>query len=79
MHGKRGEHDVSLWLSTDHVDDLYRLLKSRQIEAALGDADPTTTGIEFVEHINDTFYRARQFAIRDLNGYTLYFIQQLHG
>jgi uncharacterized glyoxalase superfamily protein PhnB len=74
MHGKRGEHDVSLWLSTDNVDDLYNVLKSRQIEAA---AEGLTDGIDFIEHINDTFYGARQFGIRDLNGYILYFIQQL--
>jgi len=36
-----------------------------------------STAIDFVEHINDTFYRARQFGIRDLNGYVLYFIQPL--
>ena len=34
MNGKRGNHDVSLWLYTDKIDDMYRLLKSRQIEAA---------------------------------------------
>lgn len=76
MHGKRGEHDVSLWLSTDKIDELYKLLKSRQIEAAVtGSAD----GIDFIEHINNTFYGARQFGIRDLNGYILYFIQQLRS
>jgi ankyrin repeat protein/catechol 2,3-dioxygenase-like lactoylglutathione lyase family enzyme len=74
MHGKRGEHDVSLWLNTNRVDDLYQLLKSRQIEAAMSGKPE---GIDFVEHINDTFYGARQFGIRDLNGYILYFIQQL--
>jgi ankyrin repeat protein/glyoxalase/bleomycin resistance protein/dioxygenase superfamily protein len=77
MHGKRGEHDVSLWLYTDKVDELYRLLKSRQIEAAITGATGGHEGIDFVEHINDTFYRARQFGIRDLNGYILYFIQDL--
>jgi ankyrin repeat protein len=51
----------SLWFYTDNVDDLYRALKSQ--------------AIEFVEEINDTFYGARQFGIRDLNGYILYFIQ----
>jgi len=74
MNGTRGKHDVSLWFSTNKIDKIYELLKSRQIEAALtGKAD----GIDFIEPINDTFYRARQFGIRDLNGYTLYFIQQL--
>ena len=63
--GKRVEHDVSLWLYTDKADELYETLKWRRIE--------------FVEHINDTFYGARQFGIRDLNGYVLYFIQQLEA
>ena len=36
-------------------------------------------GIEFVEDINDTFYSAREFGIRDLNGYLLYFIQSLNA
>ena len=74
MNGKRGNHDVSLWLYTDKIDDMYRLLKSRQIEAATAG---TPDGIDFVEHINNTFYNARQFAIRDLTGYILYFIQPL--
>jgi len=77
IRGKRGEHDVSLWLYTDKVDDLYRFLKSRQIEAASTGATGGNEGIDFIEHINDTFYGARQFGIRDLNGYILYFIQQL--
>jgi hypothetical protein len=55
------------------VDDLYQILKSRQIEAALAGEQQ---GIAFVEHLNDTFYGARQFGIRDLNGYVLYFMQQ---
>lgn len=74
MHGKRGEHDLSLWLYTDKIDDLYHLLKSRQLEAA---STGGSEGIEFTEHINDTFYGARQFGVRDPNGYILYFIQLL--
>ena len=74
MHGKPGEHDVTLWFYTDKVDDLYRLIKSRRMGATIyGDS----IAIDFVEHIIDTFYRARQFGIRDLNGYVLYFIQPL--
>ncbi len=61
VHGKQGSHDVSLWFYTDQVDNLYHLLKSGQAQ--------------FVEDINDTFYRAREFGIRDPNGYVLYFIQ----
>lgn len=78
MHGNPGPHDVSLWFYTDQVDNLYQLLKSRQLEAAqaalagaLGDHE----GIQFEQDIEDMFYGARQFCIRDLNGYALYFIQ----
>jgi ankyrin repeat protein len=77
MHGKPGAHDMSLWFYTDQVDSLYELLRSRQLlaaKAALGGAPGEHEGIEFVEDINDTFYGARQFGIRDPNGYVLYFI-----
>ncbi len=77
MNGKRGEHDVSLWFYTTHVNDLYQLLKSRQMEAMLAGSIGEQMKIDFVEHLNDTFYQARQFAIRDPNGYTLFFIQPL--
>jgi ankyrin repeat protein len=77
-NGRRGEHDVSLWFNSDRVDEMYARLKSRQLRAALeGTSGRSSEGIEFVEHINDTFYGARQFGVRDLNGYILYFIQQL--
>ena len=66
--GVRGPHDVSLWFYTDRLDDLYRTLKSRR--------EPNDREeIEFVEDIYDAFYGAREFGIRDLNGYILYFIQ----
>lgn len=78
MHGKPGHHDVTLWFYTDQVDNLYQLLKSRQLEAAqaaLAGRPGDHEGIEFEEDINDTFFGAREFGIRDLNGYILYFIQ----
>ena len=74
----RGAHDLSLWLYTDKVDDIYRLLKSRQLEAAqaaLADEAASRDGIEFVEDLYDPFYGGRQFSIRDPNGYTLIFLQ----
>jgi len=79
--GKPGPHDVSLWLYTDQVDRLYELLKSRQLEAAEaalaggGDEQGDRSWFEFVEDIYDPFYGGRQFSIRDLNGYTLIFLQ----
>jgi hypothetical protein len=36
---------------------------------------PRRRGIVFQQDIEDMFYSARQFAVRDLNGYLLYFIQ----
>ena len=78
MHGKPGAHDVSLWFYTDQIDNLYQLLKSRQLEAAqalLAGQPGDHVGIEFEQDIEHMFYGARQFCIRDLNGYELYFIQ----
>jgi uncharacterized glyoxalase superfamily protein PhnB len=78
MHGKPGTHDVSLWFYTDQIDRLYQLLKSRQLEAAqaaLAGESGDAGGIEFEQDIEHMFYGARQFCIRDLNGYELYFIQ----
>ena len=60
-NGKRGDQTASLWFNCSHIDELYKRLK--------------TFPIEIIEPINDTFYHARQFGIRDWNGYVLYFIQ----
>lgn len=79
MHGKPGRHDADLWFYTDRIDDLYQLLKSRQLDAAraaLAGDDSAQRGIEFMEDIYDPFYGGRQFSIRDLNGYGLLFYQE---
>jgi uncharacterized glyoxalase superfamily protein PhnB len=81
MHGKVGRHDASLWFYTDRVDELYQTLKARQLEAAhavLNGAAGDDRSIEFSQDLEDMFYGARQFCIRDLNGYELYFIQSGH-
>jgi len=78
MHGRPGVHDASLWFYTDRIDDLYQLLKSRRLEAArsqLTGQPDDNDGIVFEQDIEDMFYGARQFGIRDPNGYILYFIQ----
>ena|SRR5215471_5721770 len=59
---RRGPRDVSLWFYTGEVDKLYIHFKS-------------LPGIEFVEEIYDPFYGGREFGIRDVNGYCLYFLQ----
>lgn len=79
LDGKPGPRDTSLWFYTDRIDDLYQLLKSRQLEAALAalaDEPGDQQGIEFVEDLYDPFYGGRQFSVRDLNGYTLIFLQE---
>jgi hypothetical protein len=76
--GERGPQRVSLWFYTDRVGDLYQALKARQMQAAqaaLAGEPVDENGIEFVEEIYDAFYGAREFGIRDLNGYNLFFIQ----
>jgi uncharacterized glyoxalase superfamily protein PhnB len=77
MHGKPAPHDASLWFYTDQIESLYRVLKSRQLAAARAAMaeQPNGEGIEFEQDLEDMFYGARQFCIRDLNGYQLYFIQ----
>jgi hypothetical protein len=53
------------------VDALYQLLKSRQMSAAhasLAGEGGVHKGIEFEQDIENMFYGARQFCIRDLNG-----------
>jgi ankyrin repeat protein len=77
MHGKTAPHDASLWFYTEEVDALYRELRSRRLEAAqseLSEQGSDGARIVFDQDLEDTFYGARQFCIRDLNGYELYFI-----
>jgi ankyrin repeat protein len=74
------DHDVTIWLYTDAIDRVYEVLKSRQIavgRAALAGTTPLPPAIRFEQDIEEMFYGVRQFSIRDLNGYELYFIQPL--
>jgi uncharacterized glyoxalase superfamily protein PhnB len=77
MHGVTGKHDVSLWFYTDKVDSLYQQLKARQLAAAQASlaGQSAAEAIGFEQDIEDMFYGARQFSIRDPHGYELYFIQ----
>jgi ankyrin repeat protein len=72
--GQEREHDLSLWLYTDKIDDLYKVLRS-QVAASVARVGSSQVEIEFEEDINEPFYGGRQFGIRDLNGYILYFMQ----
>src|SRR5262249_5258793 len=74
MNGRKGPQSVSLWFYTDHVDELYKLFKARQVEAAQAQArGEAVTPIEIVQDIYDPMYGGREFGVRDLNGYELYF------
>jgi ankyrin repeat protein/uncharacterized glyoxalase superfamily protein PhnB len=78
MHGKPGTQTASVWFSTDQVDVIYQILKSRQLaasQAALEGKPVDHDGIEFQQDLEDMFYGARQFGIRDPDGYLIYFIQ----
>lgn len=76
MYGGTGKHDASLWFYTDKVDGIYQQLKARQLAAAQASlaGEGVVDGVEFEQDIEDMFYGARQFCIRDPNGYELYFI-----
>jgi|GEM_PF-1283248 len=77
---RQGERDVRLWFYTPKVEELYQLLKSRQLQAAqaalarkAGADQVDDQTIEFLADIHDPPYGGREFGIRDLNGYQLYF------
>ncbi len=79
MSGKANPQDVRLWFYTTQVDRLYQLFKSRLVQAAqaaLAGAPGDNAGIEIIEDIYDPAYGGREFGIRDLNGYALYFMQE---
>ena len=76
MHGQTGRQPVSLWFYTDQVDALYKLFKARQLEAARAALDGTPLDspvAEITQDIYNPFYGGREFGIRDLNGYELFF------
>jgi catechol 2,3-dioxygenase-like lactoylglutathione lyase family enzyme len=72
--------EVSFWFVTDRIDDLYDVLKQRQLERArsvLSGSVPEVPETRFTGDIHDTFYGQREFSIVDLNGYELNFAQPL--
>lgn len=71
--------DFKLWFYTTRIDDIYQIFKARQLEIALEVIDQKRSPrelVRFVREIHDTEYGSREFGVRDLNGYTLYFIQK---
>lgn len=71
---------LSLWMDTDRLDELYALLKERQLErarAALEGRETDIPDVPFASDLYTAFYGQREFAIRDPNGVTLTFCQPL--
>jgi ankyrin repeat protein len=69
--GVRGApRETSLWFRTERVDELYELLKRRQLSGT----QPETP---FVQDLYDTFYGQREFCIVDPNGYHLTFCRSI--
>ena len=69
---------MSVWFYTTRVDEMYQLVKSRQLEAALAALEGKAggrQGINVVQEIYNPPYGGREFCIRDLNGYELFFRQ----
>lgn len=70
--------DLKLWFYTTRIDEVHSVVRARQMELAyesLAGKRDRHDNIQFIRDINDTPYSSREFAIRDLNGYHIYFIQ----
>jgi ankyrin repeat protein len=69
---------LSLWIETRRLDDLYALLKQRQLErsrASLAGETPDMPEVRFTTDLYTAFYGQREFGIRDPNGIELMFTQ----
>jgi ankyrin repeat protein len=67
---------IALWFWTNRIEELYDLLKQRQLEAAKAAmaGDPSVkSGIRFHEDLYEPHYGGRQFSIADVNGFELVF------
>ena len=75
--GTVGPGDVSLWFFTDRVQELYELLKGRQLRVAQAALTGSSGELEirFEEDLYVPFYGGRQFSIRDNNDLSLIFWQ----
>jgi hypothetical protein len=75
--GNPGPRDVTLWFFTDRVEELYNVLRERQLRAAAHASTRSADAFEvrFDEDLYAPFYGGRQFSIRDINGLALIFWQ----
>ena len=71
---------LSLWIRTDRLDELYALLRGRQLERARGvlaGEGAETPEVRFSVDLHTAFYGQREFGLRDPNGVELMFYQPL--
>ena len=77
--GATGEpRHVSLWFFTDRIQELYALLKERQLrvaQAVSSGGSSDEPAVRFEEDLYEPFYGGRQFGILDNNGLSLVFWQ----
>lgn len=69
---------LSLWIRTGRLDELYALLKRRQMErarAALEGEPVDGPGVAFTCDLHTAFYGQREFGVRDPNGVELTFYE----
>jgi ankyrin repeat protein len=75
--GTTAPREVRLWFFTDRVQELYELIKQRQLRAA--EARLSGSGeeaeVRFEEDLYEPFYGGRQFSVLDNNGLPLIFWQ----
>ena len=80
QYGKRLTTDVSLWLHTDRIDDLYASLKRIQLERShrmLAGEESAVPELRFTADLYTAFYGQREFGIRDPNNIEIMFFQPL--
>ena len=71
-----GPREVSVWLFTDRIEDLYHRVRARQLRAVSSTPAPGDVEVRFTEDLYTPFYGGRQFSIQDPNGLNLIFWQK---
>ncbi|MDQ8756206.1 ankyrin repeat domain-containing protein [Sphingosinicella sp. LHD-64] len=71
---------MSLWIRTERIDDLYALLRRRQLEcgqAFLAGRSDERPDIAFAQDLHTAFYGQREFCVRDPDGVAINFYQPI--
>lgn len=69
---------ISLWIETDRLDELYAVLRRRQLDCAraeLAGHTPEQPATPFAVDLHHAFYGQREFGLRDPDGVDLFFCQ----